>query len=96
MAVTKWCVNVSESTDAHGRSVAILTRGCNSVLPGGLVVTQGEQHGLDGADEDPGQEAVENDIERKDFDCGEEKIKKCQNTKSSFYDRAKAQQLITV
>ena len=40
-----------------------LTRGCNSVLPGGLVGAQGEQHGLDGSDEDPCQAPVEDDIE---------------------------------
>lgn len=55
--------------------VTFLTRGCDSVLPGGLVVAQGEQHGLDGSDEDPGQAAVENDIEQKNFDCRERKKK---------------------
>lgn len=51
--------------------MTFLTRGCDSVLPGGLVVAQGEQHGLDGSDEDPGQAAVENDIKQNNFDCGE-------------------------
>lgn len=55
--------------------VSLLTRGGHSVLPGGLVVAQGEQHGLDGADEDPSQAAVENDVEYYNFDCGGEKRK---------------------
>lgn len=49
-----------------------LTRGCHSVLPGGLVVAQGKQHGLDGSDENPSQASVENDIKQEDFDCGRE------------------------
>lgn len=49
-----------------------LTRGCNSVLPGGLVFTQSEQHCLDGANEDPSQAAVEYNIEERNFDCGGE------------------------
>lgn len=47
-----------------------LTRGCDSILPGGLVVAQGEQQGLDGSDEDSSQASVENDIEQDNFDCG--------------------------
>ena len=50
-----------------------LTRGGDSVLPGGLVVAQGEHHGLEGSDEDPSQAAVENNIKQENFDCGGEK-----------------------
>lgn len=53
-----------------------LTRGCDSILPGGLVVAQGEQQGLDGSDEDPSQAPVENDVEQDNFDCGGEKKKR--------------------
>lgn len=56
-----------------------LTRGCNSVLPGGLVFTQSEQHCLDGANEDPSQAAVEYNIEQRNFDCGG-KRKECVST----------------
>lgn len=56
-----------------------LTRGCDSILPGGLVVAQGEQQGLDGSDEDSSQASVENDIEQDNFDCGGGK-KKRKNT----------------
>lgn len=49
-----------------------LTGGRHSVLPGGLVVAQGEQQGLDGADEDPCQAAVKDDVEEDDPDCGGE------------------------
>lgn len=55
------------------KEVSLLTRGCDSVLPGGLVVAQGKQHGLDGANKDGSQAAVENDVEQDDFDCGREK-----------------------
>ena len=59
--------------------MSLLTRGCDSVLPGGLVGAQGEQQCLDGADEDPGQASVENDIEQQNFDCrGKEKERTCQ------------------
>lgn len=46
-----------------------LTRGCNSVLPGRLVVAQGKQHGLDGSNEDSSQTSVEDNIEQQNFDC---------------------------
>lgn len=65
--------NPSETGDTL--SAFRLTGGCDSVLPGGLVVAQGEKHGLDGADEDGGQKAVEDDIEQKDFGCGRERGK---------------------
>lgn len=55
--------------------VSLLTRGCDSVLPGGLVAAQGEQQGLDGSDEDASQAAVENDIKQQNSDCGGEKRK---------------------
>lgn len=48
---------------------SFLTRRCNSVLPGGLVVAQGEQHGLDGSNEDSGQTTVENHVKQQNFDC---------------------------
>lgn len=51
----------------------VLTWGGNSVLPGGLVVAQREQQGLDGADEDSRQASVEDDVESNDFDCGGKK-----------------------
>lgn len=53
--------------------MSLLTRGCDSILPGGLVVAQGKQQGLDGSDEDSSQASVENDIEQDNFDCGGEK-----------------------
>ncbi len=56
--------------------MSLLTRGCDSVLPGGLVIAQCEQQGLDGSDEDPSQAAVEDDIEQQNFDCEGEKKKK--------------------
>ena len=56
--------------------VKVLTRGCDSVLPGGLVVAEGEQQGLDGADEDPSQAAIENDVEYYNFDCRKKERKK--------------------
>lgn len=46
-----------------GKWASPLTRGCDAVLPGGLVVAQGEQQGLDGADEDASQAAVEDEVE---------------------------------
>lgn len=55
------------------KCVSPLTRGCNSVLPGGLVGAQGEQQGLDGSDEDPRQAPVEDDIEHYNFDCSGER-----------------------
>lgn len=55
------------------KEVSLLTRWCNSVLPGGFVVAKGEQQRLDGADEDGSQEAIENDVEQDNFDCGREK-----------------------
>lgn len=42
-------------------------------MPGGLVVTQGKQQGLDGANKDASETAIEDDVESKDFDCGEKK-----------------------
>lgn len=68
--------DLQSQTRTTGRErAARLTGGCHSVLPGGLVVAQGEQHGLDGADENPGQASVENDIKQEDFDCGREERK---------------------
>lgn len=43
------------------------------VLPGGFVIAQGEEENLDGADKDPGQEAIKDKIEEEDFCCGERK-----------------------
>ena len=57
------------SYEGRKRATA-LTRWSDPVLPGGLVVAEGEQHGLDGADEDPGQTAVEDHVEQRDLDCG--------------------------
>lgn len=37
----------------------------------GLKFTDGEQHHLDGSDEDAGQAAVEYHVEQKDLNCGE-------------------------
>lgn len=51
-----------------------LTRGRDSVLPGRFVVAQGEQQGLDGADEDACQAAVKDDVEEDDSDCGGEAL----------------------
>lgn len=51
--------------------MSLLTRGCDSVLPGGLVVAQREHHGLDGSDEDPGQASIEDDVEQRNFDCAQ-------------------------
>lgn len=49
--------------------LSFLTRRCDSVLPGGLVVAQGKQQGLDGSDEDSSQASIEDDVEQQDFDC---------------------------
>lgn len=53
-----------------------LTGRRHSVLPGGLVVAQGEQHGLDGPDEDRRQATVEDDVKQQDFDCEGKETKK--------------------
>lgn len=64
------CARPLDLTDR--KWAGLLTRGGHSVLPSGLVVAEGEQHGLDGADEDAGQTSVEDDVEHNDFDCGGE------------------------
>jgi len=42
-----------------------------SVLPGGFVIVQGEEQNLDGADKDPSQTAIKDEIEEEDFCCEE-------------------------
>lgn len=40
-------------------------------MPSGFEVAQGEEENLDGADEDPSQAAVKDEIEQEDLCCGE-------------------------
>lgn len=63
-------------TVTNRKRLWFLTGRRDSVLPGGLVVAQGEQHGLDGSDEDSSQTAVENDVKEQDFDCERRRRKK--------------------
>lgn len=49
-------------TVTNRKRLSFLTGRCNSVLPGGLVVAQGEKHGLDGSNEDSSQTTVENHV----------------------------------
>lgn len=50
-------------------SARSLTWRGHPVLVGGLELADGEQHHLDGADEDAGQAAIEYHVEQKDLNC---------------------------
>lgn len=50
------------------------TWGCHPVLVCGLVVAESQKHGLDGANENSSQAAVEDYIEDEDFDCTEKQM----------------------
>jgi len=51
-----------------------VTWGCNPVLVCGLVVAESQKHGLDGANENSSQAAIEDNVEAEDFDCKEKYI----------------------
>lgn len=46
-----------------------VTWGCHTVLVLGFKFTDGEQHHLDGPNENPCQAAIEDDIEEEDLNC---------------------------
>lgn len=52
-----------------------ITWGGNSVLVRGLVVAKGQEHRLDGANENSRQAAIEDYIKDEDFNCRKRKIK---------------------
>lgn len=51
-----------------------ITWGCNPVLVCGLEVAESHEHGLDGANENSSQAAIEDYVEDEDFDCKEKYI----------------------